>query len=51
MSIGSAVSLPLPLPSTSTDAVPVVDDGKTDVKADLTAAVTQPSVKNTREPA
>lgn len=48
-SIGSAASLPLPMPSTSTDAVPVMDDGKTDLKAELTAAVTQPSVKNIGE--
>ena len=49
MSIGLAATPPLPMPSMITDAVPVVDDGKTDVKAELTAAVTQPNVKNIRE--
>ena len=46
---GSEASLPLPMPSTSTNAVPVVEDGKTDLKAELKAAVTQPSVKTIRE--
>jgi len=44
-SIATAASLPLPTPSTSTDAVPVVDDRKTD----LQAAVTQPSAQNIGE--
>ena len=49
MSISSAASLPLPIPSLSTDAVPVVDNQKTDLKDEFTAAVTQPSVKNIGE--
>ncbi|KAL0032386.1 hypothetical protein WJX79_008625 [Trebouxia sp. C0005] len=46
----SAASPALPMPSKSTDAVPVVENWKTDLKAEV-ATVTQPSVQTIGKPA